>query len=234
MTATPKSVLVIDIGGSHVKLRMTGQRAMTRLPSGPTLRPAAMVRAVKVATEDWDYDAITIGFPGPVANNAPAGEPHNLGPGWVKYSFTAAFGRRLRFVNDAAMQALGGYRRGRMLFLGLGTGLGAAFVIEGIVQPLELAHLPYHKEKTFEDCVGAAAREKDGKRHWQRNVVDVVARLKFAMQADNVLIGGGNVKHVEGVLDQLPSGTRLGGNSDAFRGGVRLWQKIPARRGPAL
>ncbi len=234
MTATAKSVLVIDIGGSHVKLRMTGQRAMTRLPSGPTLRPAAMVRAVKAATDGWDYDAITIGFPGPVAKNVPVGEPRNLGPGWVGFSFTGAFGRRLRFVNDAAMQALGGYRRGRMLFLGLGTGLGAAFVIEGIVQPLELAHPPYRKEKTFEDCVGAAAREQHGKRHWQRDVVDVVARLKFAMQADSVLIGGGNVKHIEGILGRLPPGTRLGGNSDAFRGGVRLWQAPARRTGPAL
>jgi polyphosphate glucokinase len=193
-----------------------------------------MVRAVKAATESWKYDAVTIGFPGPVANNAPAGEPHNLGPGWVGFSFKRAFGPRLRFVNDAAMQALGGYRSGRMLFLGLGTGLGAAFVIEGIVQPLELAHLPYHKGRTFEDCVGAAAREKHGKRHWQRDVIDVVARLKFAMQADSVLIGGGNVKHIEGIVDQLPSGTRLGGNSDAFRGGVRLWQQVPARNEPAL
>jgi polyphosphate glucokinase len=231
VTAPSRRVLVIDIGGSHVKLRMTGQRTMTRFDSGPTMRPSAMVRGVKAATAEWEYDVISIGLPGPVADDTGVAAPHNLGPGWVGFDFAAAFDRKVRVINDAAMQALGGYRGGRMLFLGLGTGLGAAFVIDGIVQPLELAHLPYRKDDTFEDVVCGAARKQVGNRRWRHDVLDVVAMLRFAMQAESVLIGGGNVKHLEAVAEQLPADTRLGGNSDAFRGGLRLWDTpLPRKR----
>ena len=223
MNTPVRKILVIDVGGTNVKVRMNGQRTATKIPSGPTFTPATMVSTVHTTTAEWQYDAVSIGYPGPVITNKPVGVPHNLGAGWVGFAYQKAFVKPVRVINDAAMQALGGYRGGRMLFLGLGTGLGAAIVVEGHLQPLELARLPYRKERTFEDYVGDASRKKRGKRRWELFVVDVVTRLCAAMQADSVLIGGGNAHRLADVIDQLPKGTRLGSNADAFRGGVRLW-----------
>ncbi len=194
-----------------------------RIDSGPTLTAADMVTGVQAATAAWTYDAVSIGYPGPVVDGRPAVEPHNLGTGWVGFDFAGAFGHPVRVINDAAMQALGGYRGGRMLFLGLGTGLGSALVIQGHLQPLELAHLPYKRGRTFEDYVGEAAREHDHGHHWRRHVIDVVTRLYSAMQVDSVLLGGGNARRMEKVLGKLPPATRVGSNADALRGGVRLW-----------
>ena len=194
-----------------------------RIDSGPTLTPAEMVTGVQAATANWTYDAVSIGYPGPVVDGRPAVEPHNLGAGWVGFDFAGAFGRPVRVINDAAMQALGGYRGGRMLFLGLGTGLGSALVISGHLQPLELAHLPYKRGRTFEQYVGEEARERDGSHRWRRHVIDTVARLHAAMQVDSVLLGGGNARRLEKVLGKLPAFTRVGSNADALRGGVRLW-----------
>jgi polyphosphate glucokinase len=229
VTATPRRILVIDIGGSHVKLLATGQRRSIKVVSGPTMTPADMVAGVRAATAHWEYDVVSIGYPGPVVADAPAADPPHLGPGWVGFGYAAAFERPIKMRNDAAMQALGGYRGGRMLFLGLGTGLGSALVIEGHLQPLELAHLPYRKKKTFEDYVGEASRARRGQRRWQRYVIDVVTRLKAAIQADHVLLGGGNARHMRDQLIRLPKGTHVGGNADAFRGGMRLWLSADER-----
>ena len=223
MTFKPKRILVIDIGGSHVKLLATGQRRPIKIASGPGMTPAEMVADVRAATAHWEYDAVSMGYPGPVIKDAPSAEPSHLGAGWVGFSFAEAFERPIRIRNDAAMQALGGYRGGRMLFLGLGTGLGSAIVIEGHLQPLELAHLPYRKRKTFEEYVGEASLARRGKNRWRRYVIDVVTRLKNATQVDHVLLGGGNARHFRQQLARLPEGTRIGGNADAFRGGIRLW-----------
>ncbi len=201
----------------------TGVPTPARIDSGPTLTAADMVAGVKAATAGWTYDAVSIGYPGPVVDGRPAVEPHNLGAGWVGFDFAGAFGYPVRVINDAAMQALGGYRGGRMLFLGLGTGLGSALVIQGHLQPLELAHLPYKRGRTFEQYVGEEAREQAGSHKWRRSVIDVVTRLHAAMQSDSVLLGGGNARRLEKTLGKLPSGTRLGSNADALRGGVRLW-----------
>jgi polyphosphate glucokinase len=240
VTATPQRVLVIDIGGSHVKLLATGQRRSIKIVSGPTMTPGEMVTAVRTATAHWAYDVVAIGYPGPVVADAPVADPTHLGPGWVGFNFADAFERPVKLRNDAAMQALGGYRGGRLLFLGLGTGLGSALVIEGHLQPLELAHLPYRKKRSFEEYVGEASRVRRGQRRWQRYVVDVVTRLRTAMQVDQVLLGGGNARHMRDQLLRLPEGTHLGRNADAFRGGMRLWltadERVTAgkrRRGPA-
>lgn len=233
MTPPRQRILVIDIGGTHVKLIATGHRKPIRLPSGPTLTPEAMVAAVRNATAEWTYDVLSIGYPGPVAADGPAADPHNLGPGWVGFDFEKAFMRPVRLINDASMQALGGYRGGRMLFLGLGTGLGAALVIQGHLQPLELARLPYRKRKTFEHYVGEASRLRRGQRRWRRYVLDAVARLMVAMQTNSLLLGGGNARHMRRYLDRLPLGTRIGSNADAFRGGMRLWQPAHERAHPS-
>jgi polyphosphate glucokinase len=201
----------------------TGERQPIKIVSGPTMTPAEMVAGVRAATTHWAYDVVSIGYPGPVIADAPMAEPAHLGPGWVGFGYAAAFERPVKLRNDAAMQALGGYRGGRMLFLGLGTGLGSALIVEGHVQPLELAHLPYRKKKTFEEYVGEASRVRRGKKRWQRFVIDVAVRLKAAMQADHLLIGGGNARHLKDQVARLPAGTRLGSNADAFRGGMRLW-----------
>jgi predicted NBD/HSP70 family sugar kinase len=213
-------ILVIDVGGTNVKLLATGQTERTKLDSGPTLTPERMVAAVLEATRDWAYDAVSIGYPGPVREGRAMREPRNLAPGWVGFDFAAAFGRPTRMINDAAMQALGSYDGGRMLFLGLGTGLGSALVVDGIVQPLELAHLPYRRGRTFEEYVGVAGRDRLGTRRWQRFVADVVGILCTALQADYVVVGGGNVKKIE----TLPPGARRGANANAFIGGFRLWE----------
>jgi glucokinase len=212
-------VLVIDVGGTHVKIA-TKEQAEVKIPSGPTMTAKDMVDAVLQAAKDWQYDAVAIGYPGPVIHGKPALEPHNLGPGWVNYDFAAHFGQPVRITNDAAMQALGSYEGGRMLFLGLGTGLGSALIVDKVLVPLELAHLPYRKGKTFEDCVGRVALQRMGRKKWHRVVCDVVARLQAALMADYVVLGGGNVRK----LKELPAGVRRGDNNNAFLGGYRLWE----------
>ena len=212
-----KNVLAVDIGGTSVKILMTGQAERRSFPSGPTLTPKQMVADIKRMTEDWTYEAVSIGYPGPVLRDRPIADPKNLGPGWVGFDFAAAFGRPVKVLNDAALQAVGAYKGGKMLFLGLGTGLGTTMIVDNVVVPMELAHLPY-KKGTFEDYVGRAALARNGKKQWRRDVADVVDRLIRALQPDDVVLGGGNVKK----LGALPSGCRAGNNSDAFRGGFRL------------
>ena len=214
------NVLVIDVGGSNVKILATGQTEPRKFPSGPTLTPKGMVAGVKKLARDWKYDAVSIGYPGLVVRNRPLAEPYNLGRGWVGFDFGAAFKHPVKVVNDAAMQALGSYKRGKMLFLGLGTGLGSTMVCDGIIEPMELAHLPY-KKATYEDYVGERSLEKRGKKKWRRHVADVVERLIAALEPDDVVLGGGNVKK----LKELPKGCREGDNTNAFLGGFRLWEK---------
>jgi polyphosphate glucokinase len=218
-------ILVVDVGGNNVKLLATGQKAPRKVPSGPRLTAARMVAAVKKAVADWKYDAVTIGFPGPVRDGRIAAEPANLGGGWMRFDFRRAFGRPVRVVNDAAMQALGSYRGRRELFLGLGTGLGAALVVEGLVQPLEIAHLPYRNGKTYEDFLGKRGLDRVGKKRWRRLVEEIVPRLRHAFQVDEVVLGGGNVKQ----LKALAPRTRLGTNANAFTGGFRVWAGRPKR-----
>jgi polyphosphate glucokinase len=214
------NVLVIDIGGTHVKALATGQDHKREFDSGPTLTPRRMVSKIGELVADWSYDAISIGYPGPVLRNRPISEPWNLGKGWAGFDFEAAFKRPVKVLNDAAMQALGSYRQGKMLFLGLGTGLGSAVVVDGIVEPMELGHLPY-KKATFEDYVGIRGLEKHGKKKWRSYVADVVERLIAALEPEDVVLGGGNVHK----LKKLPAGCRAGDNANAFRGGFRLWEK---------
>jgi predicted NBD/HSP70 family sugar kinase len=212
------NVLVVDVGGNNVKILAPGQDEPRKLPSGPTFTPELMVSGVKKLAGDWTYEAVSIGYPGPIRQGLPGAEPHNLGPGWVGFDYEAAFGRPVKLINDAAMQALGSYQGGKMLFLGLGTGLGSALVVEGVVVPLELCILPY-KKGSFEDYVGTRGLVRLGKKKWRQCVVDVVARLIAALVPDDVVLGGGNVKH----LKELPPGCRAGDNSNAFLGGFRLW-----------
>lgn len=218
-------VLVIDVGGSHVKVLVSGAVEPRRTDSGPDLTPGAMVRAVTELAADWTYEAISIGYPGPARDHRPLQEPQNLGSGWLGFDFSGGFGRPVRLVNDALMQAIGSYQGGRMLFLGLGTGLGAALVTQHVAHPLELAHLPYRKGRTFEDVVGARGLKRMGKKKWRRAVADVVERLQAAMLADYTVIGGGNVAK----LDTLPPGARRGDNANAFAGGFRLWENTDLR-----
>jgi polyphosphate glucokinase len=218
-------ILVIDIGGSHVKLLATGRRRPIKVPSGPGLTPRQMVDEVREATAGWDYDAISIGYPGPVTRNRPAKEPVNLGTGWKRFDFERAFGKPVRMINDAAMQALGSYAGRTMLFLGLGTGLGNTLIKDGVVVPLELAHLPYEDDKTYEDMIGDRGLERIGKRKWRRHVARIVELFMAATNADYVVLGGGNVRFVE----QLPPHTRRGRNANAFRGGFRLWEDETTR-----
>ena len=214
------NVLVVDVGGARVKVLATGHKTHREFESGPTLTPKQMVAGVKKLVVDWEYEAISIGYPGPVLRNKPISEPWNLGKGWAGFDFEAAFKCPVKVVNDAAMQALGSYKSGKMLFLGLGTGLGSAMIMDGIVEPMELGHLPY-KKATFEDYVGIRGLKKYGKKKWRRFVTDVVKRLVAALEPDYVVLGGGNVKK----LKDLPSGSRAGDNDNAFVGGFRLWQK---------
>jgi polyphosphate glucokinase len=212
-------VMVIDVGGTHVKVLVTGEREPRKFESGSKLTAKQMVVGVKKIIGDWKYDAVSIGFPGPVVRNRPLAEPVNLGHGWVGFNFRAAFGCPVKLVNDAAMQALGSYKQGKMLFLGLGTGLGSAMIVDGIAEPMELGHLPY-KKGTYESYVGTAALGRQGKKKWRRHVADVVARLVAALEPDEVVIGGGNAKK----LKELPPKCRRGDNRNAFRGGFRLWE----------
>lgn len=219
-------VLVIDVGGTHVKVLATGQGTHREFESGPKLNPKRMVSGVTKLVADWEYEAITIGYPGPVVRDRILSDPWNLGKGWVGFNFKKAFNRPVKILNDAAMQALGSYRRGKMLFLGLGTGLGSALIVEGIIEPMELGHLPY-KKATFEDYVGLRGLKKHGKKKWRRCVEDVVERLMAALEPDDVVLGGGNVK----LLKELPNGCRAGNNDNAFRGGFRLWTpSTPGRK----
>src|ERR1017187_3941300 len=195
-----RRVLMIDVGGTNIKLLATGQTEERKIPSGPAMTASRMVRDVKRVTKDWDYDVISIGYPGPVIHDHPLREPHNLGGGWMGFDFAKAFGHPVKLINDAAMQALGSYKGGRMLFLGLGTGLGSAMIADGPLEPMELAHLPYKNGKTFEDYVGVRGLERAGKKKWRRRVTDVVERLKGALAADYVVLGGGNAKF----LKELP------------------------------
>jgi len=213
-------VMVIDVGGSHVKILATGEDEPRKFPSGPTLTAAKMVAGVKEIAGGWKYDAVTIGYPGPVLHNRPVHEPHNLAPSWVGFDFQQSFGRPVKVVNDAAMQALGSYKGGKMLFLGLGTGLGTTLIVDGIIEPMELGHLPY-KDATYEDYAGNRGLDKLGKKKWRKNVAEVIELLVAALQPDDVVIGGGNVKK----LGKLPTGCRAGDNANAFAGGFRLWEK---------
>jgi polyphosphate glucokinase len=212
-------ILVVDVGGTHVKVLVQGQSEPRKFDSGPDLIPRSMVREVKKITRDWDYEVVSIGYPGPVLHNRPVAEPHNLGSGWVGFNFETAFGHPVKLINDAAMQALGSYKGGKMLFLGLGTGLGSTMIVDGMVEPMELGHLPY-KRSTYEDYVGEQGLERLGKGKWRRHVEDVIARLIAALEPDDVVLGGGNVKH----LKTLPAGCRAGDNANAFIGGFRLWE----------
>lgn len=214
-----RKILVIDIGGTHVKILATGHNTPRETDSGPTMTPKRMVAWVKAASKDWDYDVISMGYPAPVVHNKPLIEPHNLGKGWVGFKYHKAFGRPVKIVNDAAMQAIGSYQGGRMLFLGLGTGLGSAMVVDGIVQPMEIAHLPYKNGKTYEDYLGVRGLERMGKKKWRRYVNLIVEELRGAMNADYIVLGGGNVQK----LKTLPPKTRRGSNEKAFVGGYRMW-----------
>jgi polyphosphate glucokinase len=216
------NILVIDVGGTNVKILATGQQDMRKFPSGRNLTPEQMIDGVKNLAQDWKYDRVTIGYPGPVGHGKPLIEPVNLGSGWVDYEFAIHFGVPVKIINDAAMQALGSYEGGRMLYLGLGTGLGSALIVNNVIAPLELAHLPYRKGMTFEDYVGARGRERLGKRRWRHYVQDVVERLRAAMVADYVVLGGGNTRK----LRTLPKHCKRGDNVKAFIGGFRLWEKL--------
>jgi polyphosphate glucokinase len=201
-----------------VKVLASGERESREVASGPKMTARQMVKAVKRLTADWSYDVVSIGCPAPVVHGKPIAEPRNLGGGWVGFDFARAFGKPVRVINDAAMQALGSYRGGRMLFLGLGTGLGSAMIVDGVVAPMELGHLPYRKA-TFEDYVGGAGLKDAGRKRWRKSVDETVALLVAALEPVDVVLGGGNAKN----LDVLPPGTRLGGNDNAFAGGFRLW-----------
>ena len=214
-------ILVVDVGGTSVKVFASGQQTVRKFRSGPGLSPKQMVAGVVEAAEDWAYDAVSIGYPGPVSRGRLLAEPRNLGVGWVGFDFMKAFGCPVKVINDAAMQALGSYEGGRMLFLGLGTGLGSALIADKVIMPMELAHLPYRKGRTFEDYVGLRGLERLGETKWRRAVDDVVTRLKTALVADYVVLGGGNARK----LTPLPDGARLGDNAHAFIGGERLWNE---------
>ena len=215
------TVLVIDVGGTNLKVSVGGSGDVIKIPSGPDMTAAVMAEEVKKAVAGRRYDRVSIGYPGPVTNGRPAQEPHNLGAGWMRFDYARAFGKPVRVVNDAAMQALGSYQGGRMLYLGLGTGLGSAFVGDGALEPLELAHLPYRKNRTYEDYLGLRGLQRMGRKKWQRHVEKVVELLKHGLQADYVMLGGGQTKE----LGSLPPGVRLGTNAHAILGGLRLWNK---------
>jgi polyphosphate glucokinase len=216
-----RHILVIDIGGSHVKLRIDARGAIRRFVSGPKLSPASMTRQILELTRDRGFDAVSIGYPGLVFRGRIAAEPHNLGKGWVGFDFEKAFGRPVKVINDAAMQAIGCYRGGRMLFLGLGTGLGATLIVDGVVEPTEVGHMPYKRGRSFEDYVGERGRKRLGTRKWRRKVLDVIEHLKLAFEAEYVVLGGGNAVR----LKSLPPHVRLGDNRNAFIGGLRLWHR---------
>jgi polyphosphate glucokinase len=215
-----RRVLAIDVGGSHVKTRVSGHRDMRQFDSGPAMTPRQMVSRVLKLVGDLKYDAVSIGYPGVVVHGKIVTEPYNLGRGWVGFDFRKAFGRPTLVMNDAAMQAIGSYEGGRMLFLGLGTGLGSALIVDGTVAPMELAHLPYKRGRSYEDYVGDGGRRRLGAKKWRRVVAEVVEQLAKALEADYVVIGGGNSRK----LKRLPRNSRLGNNDFAFLGGFRVWR----------
>src|SRR6059036_2593277 len=232
MLSRRRKVLVVDVGGTHVKVLASGHREPREIASGPSMTASDMVAAVKRLAAGWRYDVVSIGYPGVVVHGRPVAEPYNLGRGWVGFDFRRAFGRPVRIINDAAMQALGSYRRGRMLFLGLGTGLGSAMVVEGVVVPFELGQLSY-KKGTLEDYLGLRGLQRLGKKKWRQQVAYCIGRLVPALHLDDVVLGGGNVKK----LKTLPEGCRGGDNVNAFLGGFRLWEDRrlrSARRKKAL
>jgi polyphosphate glucokinase len=212
--------LVVDVGGTHVKVLASGKRAPIKIDSGPDMTPRRMVDAIHESTADWQYDRVSIGFPGPVRNNKPVHEPWNLGEGWVGFNFERAFDRPVRLLNDAAMQALGSYQGGNMLFLGLGTGLGSTLIHRGVLIPLELAHLPYRDGESYEEWLGDAGMHDLGKKRWRRHVLSVIELFKAALQVDYIVLGGGNARHMK----ELPKYVRLGSNANAFKGGFRMWE----------
>ncbi|WP_335341065.1 ROK family protein [Rhodoplanes sp. Z2-YC6860] len=212
---------MIDVGGTHIKFEVSGQRERREFNSGPQMTAKRMVSEVKRLTKDWDYDVLSIGYPGLVVRDRVVAEPHNLGPGWAGFDFQKAFKRPVKLLNDAAMQALGSYDGGRMLFLGIGTGLGSAMIVDGVIEPMELAHLPYRKGKTFEDYAGVRGIRRLGKRKWRKHVLDIINRLTAALQPEYVVLGGGNADKI----GKLPRGVRLGGNDNAIKGGYKLWDK---------
>jgi polyphosphate glucokinase len=214
-----KRVLAVDVGGTHVKILATGKKEKREVASGASMTAAQMVSSVRKLAQDWKYQVVSIGYPGPVLHNRPVAEPRNLGAGWMGFDFEEAFGRPTKIINDAAMQALGSYRSGKMLFLGLGTGLGSTLIADGILEPMELGHLPY-KKATYEDYVGARGLRHFGKKKWREHVADVVARLTTALEPTDIVIGGGNVSK----LKELPPGCRAGENANAFTGGFRMWE----------
>jgi polyphosphate glucokinase len=212
--------LVIDVGGTNIKLLASGRRKPLKIPSGPRMTPGIMVREVRAAVAHWTYDVVTVGYPGPVSRGRIVREPWNLGAGWVSYDFTRALHRPVRIINDAAMQALGSYDGGRMLFLGLGTGLGSAMIRDGMLIPMELAHLPYRNGRSYEEYLGEDGMHREGKQKWRRQVANVTKLFMAAFEIDYVVYGGGNARH----LKTLPPKTRLGSNANAFTGGFRLWK----------
>ena len=214
------NVLAIDVGGTHIKILATGEKTPLKFVSGPKMTAKQMVRGVKKLAAGWNYDAVSIGYPGPVLHGRILHEPHNLGPGWVGFDFKQAFGCPVKVINDAAMQALGSYKGGSMLFLGFGTGLGSAMVVDGLLEPMELGHLPYRKA-TYEDYVGIGGLKRYGKKKWRKYVLDTVQRLSTALEPDEIVLGGGNVK----LLKKLPKKCRQGDNANAFVGGFQLWSK---------
>ncbi|MDP2223523.1 ROK family protein [Nitrosomonas sp.] len=218
-TRTSLSILVIDVGGTNIKVLATGHKRPCKIASGLTMTPKEMVNAVKNVVRDWKYDCVSIGYPGLVIGGCPIHDPFNLGRGWVGFDFKKSFGRPVKLINDAAMQALGSYSQGRMLFLGLGTGLGSAMVADGVLEPMELANLPYKNGKTYEDYLGRRGLEKKGKKRWRQDVYEIANKLKTALEADYVVLGGGNAKK----LKKLPAGLRRGDNNNASIGGFRLW-----------
>jgi predicted NBD/HSP70 family sugar kinase len=221
-----KRILVIDVGGTNVKVSTADRKTSLKIPSGKTMTAARMAAKVLAAIDGWKYDAVSIGYPGVVKRGKPARDPRNLGKGWVRFNYRKAFGVPVKIVNDAAMQALGAYAGGRMLFLGLGTGLGSALVAEGLLMPLELAHLPYRRGRTYEDYLGVRGLDRLGRKKWTRHVHKVVELLKAALQADYVVLGGGQTKK----LKTLPPGVRVSTNQNAIRGGLRLWDASVGRR----
>ncbi|MGD0403092.1 MAG: ROK family protein [Candidatus Acidiferrales bacterium] len=221
MKKSSHKILVLDVGGTNIKVQATGQKQSRKIPSGPDMTAKDMVRDVKAATRDWKYDRVSIGYPGPVTAGHPMREPVNLGGGWVGFNYKKALGCPVRIVNDAAMQALGSYHGGRMLFLGLGTGLGSAMIVDGIIEPMELAHLPYKHGKTYEEYLGLKGLKRLGKKRWRKEVFKITKKLISALQADYVVLGGGNAKK----LKKLPPGARMGRNENAILGGFRLWAK---------
>jgi predicted NBD/HSP70 family sugar kinase len=225
MAKSRQNILVIDVGGTNLKVIDSNHAEPVKIPSGTTMSASKMVADVRNVAKDWNYTQVSIGYPGPVRHGRALAEPHNLAPGWMAMDFEKEFGVPVRMINDAAMQALGSYEGGRMLFLGLGTGLGSALIVEGVLQPMELAHLPYRKGKTYEDYVGLRGITRLGKAKWREHVAIVIDQLRHALVVDYVVLGGGNAK----LLKELPEGVKLGANSNAFTGGFRMWNEYPQK-----